>query len=250
MKDIFVGIDYSLKSPAVCIIKGDDYKWISHPVPVEKPKSELENQKKVANLKDVQLIFKNDSALSSNYSDSEWDKMNNYISQGEAIINLILENLSKKELETCKIHIAFEGYSFSSGSNNIIDIVGATTTLKTLIIDRGCFPNFTISIFSPKNIKKFAGYGMYDKIDLFDVFTGNYEYIKVKYDKAINPAKKKKTISINLNYSDPNLTGEFSTYCRNLEINRDVKKPKVPKPIDDLIDSYFVARCLKEKVLG
>lgn len=248
MKEIFIGIDYSLKSPAICIIKDNQYKWLSHPVPVDK-KAELENQQRVSKLKDVQLIFKKDNELSKDYSDYEWEKIRNYIKQAKAVIELIYNSFTKEEIKKCTFHIGFEGYSFSSGSNNIIDIVGATTCLKTLIIEGNYFPSYTISIFSPKNIKKHAGYGMYDKVDLFDVFTGNYDYIKVKYEKALNPTKKKKVSSLVLNYTDENLCGDFVSYCKNLSINRDVKKPKILKPIDDLIDSYFVARCLREKIL-
>jgi len=245
MKNIFLGIDYSLKSPAICIINNDTYKWISHPAPLPK-KPDFERQKNVTKLDDVKLIFKEEREVSEEYSKNEFSKINHYRQSALAIIDLILDELSADDVENSMVHIGFEGFSFGSASNNLIDTIGATTCLKVLLIEKQVFKNYSLNIYSPKQIKKLAGYGSYDKMDLFDVFIGNYDYIKVKYAENI---KKDKKGNFKLDYNDEHLSGDFVEYCQNLPIKRTVKKPKVPKPIDDLIDSYFVACCVRSKVL-
>jgi hypothetical protein len=241
MKHIIIGIDYSLKSPAICILKDGKYKFISFPKKLEK--KELKGQEEVQLLKDVDLQFQNDQQVETTYSKNEFAKISHYRQQALTILDLITKNLTQDELNKSTFHIGFEGYSFGSPSNNLIDIIGATTALKTLILEKNIFKTFTLDVYSPKAIKKLAGYGSYDKADLFDVFIGEYRFIAEKYKEQI--AKDKKG-NFHLDYSDDKLCGDFHKHCSNLEINRNLKKVKIPKPIDDLIDSYFIARCLWE----
>lgn len=240
IKHIYIGIDYSLKSPAVCIYKDGKYKWLSYPKALEK-KPELKRQEEVSTLKDVELIFQNNQQTEDTYSRNEFAKITHYREQAHAIINMIDKEISNSSKTT--IHIGFEGYSFGSASNNLIDIVGATTTIKALIIELNKWKDFTLDVYSPKAIKKLAGYGSYDKTDLFDVFINEYRFIREKYKTQIEKDKKG---NFRLSYVDENLSGEFHRHCSNLEINRNVKKVKIPKPIDDLIDAYFISKCLRE----
>jgi len=241
MNHIYIGIDYSLKSPAICILKDKKYKFISHPKKLEK--KDLKRQEDVQCLKDVDLVFQNDQLVEATYSRNEFAKISHYREQALAILDFITSNLTNSELKQSTIHIGFEGYSFGSQSNNLIDIIGATTALKTLILEKDIFKKFTLDVYSPKAIKKLAGYGSYDKADLFDVFIGEYRFIKEKYKERIEKDKKG---NFRLDYHDEMLCGDFHKHCLNLELSRNVKKVKIPKPIDDLVDSYFIARCLWE----
>src|ERR1035438_2344354 len=126
MKNIFVGIDYSLKSPAICIINNNTYKWISHPTPLPK-KPDFERQKKVTKLEDVKLIFKENRIVSDEYSKNEFSKINHYRQSALDIISLIKDELTADEIANAMVHIGFEGFSFGSASNNLIDTIGATT---------------------------------------------------------------------------------------------------------------------------
>jgi len=240
MNHICIGIDYSLKSPAVCILKDGKYNWISYPTASDK-KPELKRQEEVGTLKDINLLFQPNIQSESTYTKNEFAKISHYRDQAHAILDMIASTLTVGELENSTFHIGFEGYSFGSQSNNLIDIIGATTAIKVLLIETKIFKKFTLDVYSPKAIKKLAGYGSYDKGDLFDVFIGEYQFISEKYKEQI--AKDKKG-NFHLDYCDSILSGDFHRHCRNLTINRDVKKVKIPKPIDDLIDAYFIARCL------
>jgi len=159
-------------------------------------------------------------------------------------VSLIKEELTKADYKKVA-HFGLEGFSFGSHSNNLIDQVAANTSFKLAIIQSNLFPDFTLDVFSPKSIKKFAGYGSYDKEDLMDVFMGTYEYIINKYTVQI--AKDKKG-NFKLDYFDGKLVNSpFNSYVRGLTLNRNVKKVKIPKPIDDLIDAYFIANLMVDR---
>lgn len=255
MTEIFIGLDFSLNSPAICIYN-TSYKWVSHCTKVETTKKEIRIQEEVASLEDVDMEFQGSLLKGIDYSSNDNASILNYIRHADKILEMILSNLPGVDFKNTMIHFAFEGYSFNSftRSDNIIDIVAATTLMKDRIISNGSFINFTVDIVSPTTLKQFAGYGKFDKMDMFDVFTGRYQNIQTKwaaaiqvdYDKKV--AKGKKSV-FSLNYQDEELSGQFHRYCLSLEINRDIKKPKVPKPIDDMIDAYFVCCWLREKFL-
>ena len=139
-----------------------------------------------------------------------------------------------------------------SNSNNIIDIVSATTTFKIALINFFENCEFTLDIIAPIKLKQMAGYSKWDKVDLFDVFTGEYSHIREKWEDAIQKDYDKKVAKgkpsvFNWDFQDNELSGEFYDFCMNYEINRDIKKPKVPKPVDDMIDAYFVCCWLRSK---
>lgn len=254
MNKIYVGLDFSLKSPAICIYNNGHYKWISHCSKVKSPKKEVLIQEEVAALNDVHMEYQGDLPRGKDYSSNDYFDMLNYITHANKIIEMILNAFTSEDLNNSSFHFAFEGYSFNSftRSDNIIDIVAATTIMKDRILSLGLTSNITVDILSPASLKQFAGYAKFDKIDMFDVFTGQYDNITVKWAEAIQKdyekkvAKNKKSV-FTLDYHDDGLAGQFYTYCLNHIINRDVKKPKVPKPIDDMIDAYFVCCWLREK---
>jgi hypothetical protein len=255
MGEIYIGLDFSLNSPAICIYDAS-YKWVSHCTKVTTTKKEIRIQEEVASLNDVDMEFQGSLLRGADYSSNDNASILNYIRHADKILEMILSNLGKIDFTNTIFHFAFEGYSFNSftRSDNIIDIVAATTLMKDRIISSGIFKNFTIDIVSPTTLKQFAGYGKFDKIDMFDVFTNQYPNIQSKWAAAIQVdhdkkvAKGKKSV-FSLNYIDDTLRGQFHSYCLELEINRDVKKPKIPKPIDDMIDAYFVCCWLREKFM-
>jgi hypothetical protein len=253
---VYIGIDFSPKSPAICIHYNGKYKWLSYCSKIEKPKKESNIQLEVSNLTDVNMKFQDDLLTGTDYSSNDIASIYNYRNNANKIVNMIINELNKIKFKY-ELYIGFEGYSFNSfsNSNNIIDIVAATTTLKNKIIDKltdGLKLKINIDIIAPVTLKQFAGYSKFDKVDLFDIFISDYSYIKEKWSKEINNDNEKRVLKnkpsvFKLNYDDKDLKGEFHTYCLNLELNRSVKNIKVPKPIDDMIDSYFVCCWLKSR---
>jgi hypothetical protein len=253
---VYIGIDFSPKSPAICVYNDTKYKWLSYCTKIEKPKKESLIQLEVSDLNDVNMKFQDELLIGTDYSSNDIASINNYRNNANKIVNMIINELNKIKNKT-EIFIGFEGYSFNSfsNSNNIIDIVAATTTLKNKIIDKlkdSLELNINIDIIAPITLKQFAGYSKFDKVDLFDIFTSNYDYIKEKWSKEIKADYEKKVLKgktsvFKLDYNDNSVNGEFHSYCLNLDLNRSVKKIKVPKPIDDMIDAYFVCCWLKSK---
>lgn len=257
MKHIYIGIDFSLKSPAICIFKDNQYKWLSYCTKSIKPKKDIITQEQIVKLSDVDMAFQDNILEGNDYSSSHWADIQNYRAIAITMRTMIFKYLGPINFNDYTFHFAFEGYSFNSfsNSNNIIDIVGATTTFKNILIDAFSHRNFTLDIVSPVTLKQTAGYSKWDKVDLFDVFIGDYSYIKEKwssyiqtdYEKKIN---KGKTSVFKWDYHDPLLSGPFYSFCCNLDINRSVKKPHVPKPIDDMIDAYFICCWIRSKYLN
>ena len=254
MKQIFIGIDFSLKSPAICIYKDGTYKWLSHCSKVTKPKKDVIIQEDVAALNDVTMHYQDYLLDGTDYSTRDTANMTNYRLHASELLRLIVDELKNEDWKKSEFVFGFEGYSFNSfsQSNNIIDIVAATTTFKNLLMDTFSKFNYSIDIMAPISIKQFAGYSKLDKVDMFDIFTGQQDFVKEKWAEAIDKdfekkiAKNKPSV-FKWDYLDNSLDGAFFRYCNSYEINRDVKKPKVPKPIDDMIDAYFVCCLLRDK---
>ena len=254
MKQIFIGIDFCLKSPAICIFKDGTYKWLSHCSKVEKPKKEVLIQEDVALLSDVNMIYQDELLTGTGYGSNDRANMGNYRLHASELVKLIVEELKDEDWKKCEFKFGYEGYSFNSfsNSNNIIDIVAATTTFKNLLMDTFDKFKYSVDIMAPISIKQYAGYSKLDKVDMFDIFTGQQDFVKEKWAEAIDKDFEKKVAKgkpsvFTWDYNDEFLLGDFHRYCSDYEINRSVKKPKVPKPIDDMIDAYFVCCLLRAK---
>ena len=254
MKEIFIGIDFSLKSPAICIFNNNYYKWISHCSKIIKPKKDIIVQNDIQNLDDITMTYQDELLTGIDYSSINEADMINYRLHASNLLRLIVEELKDENWKKCEFKFGFEGYSFNSfsHSNNIINIVAATTTFKNLLMDYFNNFNYSIDIMSPISIKKFAGYSKFDKVDMFDIFTNQQHYVKEKWSEAILKDYNKKIVKgkpsvFKWEYHDDQRPGSFYNYCSSYKINRDVKKPKVPKPIDDMVDAYFICCLLKDK---
>lgn len=163
-------------------------------------------------------VFSQDSI--DNYSENEYQKINKYIQRASSINTLILSELTQLGFkEGNEAHFGFEGFSYGSNTNNIIDIAIATGFLKRELINT--YSNMTLSVLAPGTIKKSAGSGRYKKKEMYDVFVEN-------------------------RHSDSGLeSSDFWNLCQSL---RGAKK--LFKPTDDLIDAYFIVKALRAKQLG
>ena len=208
-----MGVDYSINSPAICIFRDNRYFWLSQPKP-EKSKKALGIQMQVAALDEITLVFQPIITDTESYSKNDILKLSKYNFVAENLVEQLAFALGPDENKI--IDVGFEGYSFGSNSNNLIDIVTATTCFKTKFLST-ISNNKDMRVFAPSTIKKHAGGGRLKKRDLFDVFVEN----------RLQDENLEKT--------------DFWKYCSKLEIGQ-----KVPKPLDDLIDAYFAVNCLRK----
>jgi len=213
----YVAVDFSLNSPGICIYndKSKKYQFISYIKQKTGTKAEQAFQEDISKLKDVALIYQPDFTTSDAYSSQELNKIKRYDKMADDIVNLILQESQQGDGYT----IAFEGTSYGSkmGTNNMIDMAAGAAILKLKMLK--IFKPEDIQTIAPTTIKKFAGKGNMNKLQLCQAFLDNVN-------------------------GDPFLMkGELFHFVTNsITIEN-----KIPKPLDDLIDAYFLSALLATK---
>ena len=206
----YLAIDFSLNSPGVCIYndKSKKYHFIAYMKPGTGTKKDRKLQEEISLLKDVTLIYQPDFTNDEQYSSAELLKIKRYDRMADDIINLVLQD----SYDGDGFMIAFEGTSYGSkmGTNNMIDMAAGAAILKLKLL-RTLKPE-DIQTIAPTSIKKFAGKGNMNKLQLFEAFVEN----KIG-DKNLEKSPFFKWI----------LGEDFGT--------------KIPKPLDDLVDAFFLA---------
>jgi hypothetical protein len=205
----FLAVDFSLNSPGICIYndKSKKYHFISYMKPGTGTKAEQKLQEELSLLSDVTLINQPDFTNTESFSSAELLKVKRYDKMADDIINLVLQN----SFEGDGFIIAFEGTSYGSngGTNNMIDMAAGAAILKLKLL-KTLNPD-DIKTVAPTTIKKFAGKGNMNKLQLFDCFQRN-----VNEDPILAKSPLWKIV-------------------KDLEVGK-----KIPKPLDDLVDAYFL----------
>ena len=207
----YLAVDFSLNSPGICLYndKSKKYHFISYMKPGTGTKSEQKLQEEMSLIKDVTLISQPDFKKEEvEYSSVELAKIKRYDRMADDIINLILQDCFEGDGFT----IAFEGTSYGSkmGTNNVIDMAAGAAVLKLKLL-KNLQPDNLMTI-APTSIKKFAGKGNMNKGQLFEAFLSN-----INGDKNLEKSP---------------LYG----WIKEQEFGK-----KIPKPLDDLVDAYFLA---------
>jgi len=204
----FVTIDFSLNSPGICIFKDNKYHFIGYLKPKTGTKAEQRLQEELNMLEDTQICQQPDWTNNEAYSKSEMIKIQRHTHTAKDIIDMIIEITG---LNTPFI-IAFEGTSFgsSSGTNNIIDMASGAAILKMEMMSR--LEVLDMMTIAPSTIKKHAGSGRLKKDELWIKFLDN-----VLNDESLESSSLLK-------------------FCKS-QIGI---VSKVPKPMDDLVDAYFL----------
>lgn len=205
----FLAVDFSLNSPGICIYndKSKKYHFISYMKPGTGTKAEQKLQEELSLLSDVTLINQPDFTNNEAFSSAELLKVKRYDKMADDIINLVLQNSFDGDGFT----IAFEGTSYGSngGTNNMIDMAAGAAILKLKLL-KTLNPDDILTV-APTTIKKFAGKGNMNKLQLFDCFQRN-----VNEDPILAKSPLWKIV-------------------KDLEVGK-----KIPKPLDDLVDAYFL----------
>jgi len=206
----YVSVDFSLNSPGICIFntESNTHHYISYVKPGLGTKKEQKLQEDISILSDVTLVYQQDwKTTFGDYSKNELAKVRRYMATADQIINIIL-GITKTKNDYI---IAFEGTSYGSkmGTNNIIDMAAGAAILKEQMISQLHVKD--ILTVAPTTIKKFAGKGNMNKLQLFEA-----------YQQNVN--------------DDPILAqSPLHSMIKDLEIGK-----KIPKPLDDLVDAYFL----------
>ena len=140
------------------------------------------------------------------------------LTDGQNIADLI-SNILITLFGTQNHKIALEGFSYGSKGNSFIDIVQYNTFLRNEIVNAWGVEN--ISIYQPSHVKKLAGKGNANK----------HYMVKAFQDDVFNDKDLRKT--------------DLWKWTQGKDFTE-----KIPKPIDDLVDSYFILNANKEKGLS
>ena len=219
-EELLVGIDFSLNSPSITIkyvfeneehyqfcsfFNTDGREWLMKDIKAFK------NHKALNNNTDVYMMPYERKITASDYTEKESQKIADAQQLSQLIVNYIKAFINETNLKLTNIKVAIEGFSYGSKGAAYNDLIMYNSFLRKELLTLTTADN--IFVFSPKHAKKLAGNGNADKIYMINAFVEN----KLK-DSLI-----KKT--------------DLFKYCSSLDM-------KNLKPVDDLIDSYFILNCL------
>jgi len=212
---VYVGIDFSLNSPGVCIQNSSgEYTFISffnfgdRELDAKKIPKVYETHRDLSLDCTIIAIPYNRQVGSKDFMDREREKLVDGKKIAELIISCII-----KIAGTTNVKIALEGFSYGSTGNSFIDIVQYNTFLRSRLLNE--FGADSIYIVQPSHVKKLAGKGNANKHFMAKAFQEDVlNDLQLRKTKLWNWSKEK----------------DFSE--------------KIPLPISDLIDSYFVLKTL------
>ena len=214
----YIGIDFSINSPALTLYLNDEFHFFSffnfdpnRFLDKKFPKA-ITVHRMLHDSNTATLIPYLRKKTAEDYSEDQFNKIKDADNLATLITKTLISNVPKPD----NLDIAIEGYSYGSKGNAIIDIVSFNSVLRNYLYR--IFPAAKIWIFSPSAIKKFAGKGNAKKSDMLDYFLAE-------------PPKHK-----------------FSQFvAENKEML--VNSTDVKKPVDDIIDSYFICKYLMHRVI-
>lgn len=201
----FIGIDFSINSPGVCIANKEGFRWISFFNIGEKPIEEFFSGKKIpkgnithldiSKLEMCEAYPYNRRKPSDDYIKDSQHKLEDACKLADLIISKLPE----------EGEVWLEGFSYGSKGNSFIDMIFFNAILRSKIHEK---TNLKLSIASPSQVKKYAGIGNANKEKM-------QKFFLERQDKDL-------------------IESTFFKYVLSLdEVNI--------KPIDDLIDAFFLA---------
>ena len=213
---MLIGIDYSMTSPAVTIQTAEGYKFLAFPRKGGINKNCLDSLYSLD--VDVRLVPDPVTVKKS------WDLAQiESVSTKEAIkqTDIIIATLKEYTAGHSNIAIAIEGLSYGSIGNRLTQISGFHWVLRYRLMELGVSPD-NIFIFAPTTVKRTAGKGNFKKEDVIDAFVKSPDIALVENKFWTSLVK------------DPSIV--------------QTKTGKWQKPIDDIVDSYWVLKTLENYI--
>ena len=213
---IRIGIDFSLNSPSVCIDNGNEIKFISffntegYEWNRTNPLKKFKTHNDISGIVELYPYERHKKQKDWTYAKEQSMKM----ADAEMMSELIISTLDKHNVLSSDVKISLEGFAYSSAGAAFIDLILFNSFLRKDLIKRIGSEN--IEIIAPSTAKKLAGKGNADKEFMVNAFINNV----LNDDKLINT--------------------QLHEYLVN-------NKPDMKniKPIDDIVDSYFIMKSQK-----
>ena len=214
----YIGIDFSLNSPGICIQDNQDkYHFLSFfnygkriwdEEGIRIPKA-FWVHKELSDDDALSCFAYNREVQSKEFLYREREKLNDANNIAELISDVLVTVAG-----TSNVKVGLEGFSYGSKGNSFIDIIQYNTFLRKALLDN--YGNENISVFQPSHVKKLAGKG-----------NGNKHYmIKAFQDDVLDDKNLRRT--------------KLWKYVQGKDYS-----VKIPKPLDDLVDSYFILNANK-----
>ena len=213
-----IGIDFSLNSPSVCVFNGERIDFISLfnteglEWKREKPLKKFQYHNELDGI--VRLVpyerGRQASGGFGKYSDEQVVKT----LDANMIASLVLDQI-KPYMEAGWL-VSLEGFAYASKGASFIDLIMFNSFLRKAVADE--FGADRLLVIAPTEAKKFAGKGNADKEYMIKAFVDN------KFGDEFLEATPFYKYIVNI-----------SPDYRNI------------KPIDDLVDSYWIMRTAMDK---
>ena len=210
---IKIGRDYSLNSPSICIDNGDSLEFISffntdgQVWKREKPLKKFHYHNILDNI--IRLVPYSRSTDKTNYQTEQTSKMRDAAYMATLITDTIRECANGYD-----IVVSIEGFAYASKGAAFIDLILYNSFLRRELLSAFGFDQLVV--VAPTEAKKLAGKGNADKEYMIKAFIENR--------------------------LGDNLLADNPLYKYVVENELDYNNIK---PIDDLIDSYWIMRCIK-----
>jgi hypothetical protein len=232
-----IGIDISIDSTGVSILKNDEIKLFNFST----KKKDYIWIKKTLNYINYDFISYNYKNIDT-YSEKELMKLREFDNVSTLIVNKIIENIDTDQ----KTIIAIEGYNFgfNQQSNSIIDIVTLSTLIRKKLLVIHNLEN--IIIWSPKNIKSMLCKLVYGETIIEKVNKKGVKKITKTINQSIDNVSGGNFDKFDVMKAIINLNIDTKLTPFLME-NKDIllKMKELPKPFDDVLDSLSILMLLK-----
>lgn len=208
---IYVGMDISTESPAMCIDNDGNLEFIGY----------YREDKKLTKAQKNQIEFLNNlnnssiKILKPKHTDIRYSSQENLdLLDGIFSMQTIAEELDKYNPE--ELLVGIEGFSYGSVGSSSSKLYGYQYLLRYFLYSR----NISWSVYAPTTVKKTAGHGRFKKVEMIETFLNNPKQLDI-------------------------LIG--SEFRIKLLDNLNIIKPssKYLKPFEDLVDAFWVMESIK-----
>lgn len=223
-----VGIDISIDSTGVSLIKQDNDLILFNFTTQKKSTGWIKKTMEYIDYEFINYTYKD----MENYTESEIMKLREYDYVTDLIFDKIIKNIDKKD----KTLISIENYNYGLKNTNIIvDIVCFSTLLRIKLLN---IPGLEkIILISPKSLKNFICEIVYG----FTLTRSGKKIVNKNPKGVAGGSFDKKDILIAFYDMNENnkLIDMLNKYKEDL-----LKLKNVVKPIDDILDGFFLMKTL------
>lgn len=233
---IFIGLDVSKISTAMCIEKNNNIIFFSYSTKKDN-NIWIKNTEEFINYRYITYKYTEEK----DYSKSQILKLLEFDETTNLIINDIIDNVGIID----SIRIGIEGYSYSSNVGPLIDIVEFTTLLKHKLLHKlNKYSN--VQILSPLTIKTECCRMTYNPRKEIKGKKIIKEIIHLENNNGKQATKFDKWDMFHAFLDNINIKCHLKTWCQENE-EKITKNKEVPKPLDDIIDSQWIKEIIKIK---